>query len=230
MIKKCESCELRKFGICAVLIGTPPNPESVEHVKHGVIRARQFLQRDGDKAGSIKVIRQGWATSVETTSDGKFLTSEIHVAGDSFGAAFMIEQGVKRNVRAMTDVEYCSFDVSFVKPLLLSRQDVLDIFIEQTADIIRSLRARLLDIGTRTAEQRVISFIVSVHDKLEERGLLKGPKMPFPLRQQDIADALGLTQVHTNRVLKNLREKGAFTIEKKEVYVSDVEKIRAMLD
>lgn len=229
MTNICESCELRTVGVCAVLIGTPPDQKAVENRKGGVVRARRFLQRNGDRKGSIKIIRKGWAASVEITPDGRHLTSEILVPGDAMGAAFMMESVYMRNIRAMTDVEYCSFEAGFVLPLLRARPDMLEVLLEVMGEIIRGLRGRLVDLGRRDAEERVASFIVSLHDKLERRGLLRGPLMPFPLRQKDIADALGLTTVHTNRVLRSLREAGVLTIEKKEVQIADVKKIRAMV-
>jgi len=229
MTRVCEECALRNIGVCRVLIGTPPDAQVFEKRKQGAIPARKFMQKNEDTRGDIKIVRKGWAAAVEIVPYGNFLTSEILVAGDAIGAAFMSGTAQKRNVRAMTDVEYCSFDIEFVMPLLRTRPDVLELFLELTSEVMTNLRERLVDLGRRNAEERVASFIVSLHNKLDRRGLLNGSKMPFPLRQQDLADALGLTTVHTNRVLKGLREAGVLTISKKEVYIADVDRIRAMV-
>lgn len=229
MTKICEECVLRNTGFCAALIGTPPDKTVFENRKQGIVPARRFVQKDGDTKGTVKIIRRGWAASVERSDHGKMMTSEVLVAGDLIGGGFMSPDGRTRTVRAMTEVEFCSFDSEFLVGLVQSRRDLFELSIKISSDIVRALRERILDLGTRTAEQRVASLVVNIHDKMEERGLLKGPKMPFPLRQQDLADALGLTTVHTNRVLKGMREAGVLTIDSKEIYISDVEKIRPML-
>jgi len=229
MTKVCEECALRSVGVCAALIGTPPDKTVYANRKQVAVAPRRYLQRGGDTKGSVKIIRKGWAVSVESSDDGKIMTSEVLVAGDLVGGAFLSSGGATRTVRAMTEVEYCSFDSEFLIGLVQSRRDLLELSIRISSDIIRSLRERILDLGTRSAEQRVASLVVSIHDKMEERGLLRGSKMPFPFRQQDIADALGMTPVHTNRVLKGMREAGVLTIDRKEIFVSDVEKIRPML-
>ena len=54
--------------------------------------------------------------------------------------------------------------------------------------------------------------------------------MDFPLTQEDIADALGLTAIHVSRVLHGLAERGLFTIKHHELTIFDYEQLRELAD
>ena len=177
----------------------------------------------------MKVIRSGWATSIRVTSDGKMTTSEVIVPGDFIGEAFLSKDGVFRSIRAMTDVEYCGFDANFIRNLIFSRRDLMEAIIDVGINVAQMLRERVHDLGGRDAEGRIVSLMVGLYDRLKERGLLNGEEMPFPLRQQDIADALGLSPVHVNRTLQQLRKLDVISLEGRVLRVANVDRMRDMV-
>ena len=75
-----------------------------------------------------------------------------------------------------------------------------------TAAEQRDADKRLVDLGQRTAQERIAALIVHVMLRCDERGELLDDEFPFPLSQQQIADFTGLTPVHTCRVLSSLRK------------------------
>ncbi len=68
----------------------------------------------------------------------------------------------------------------------------------------------LMSVGRRSASERIAALIISLYKRLDVLGLVINGAMPFPLTQQHIADALGLSLVHTNKSLAKLRELGMF--------------------
>ena len=72
----------------------------------------------------------------------------------------------------------------------------------------RDADRRLVDLGQRTALERIASLIFQVMLRVEERGELAGDEFAFPMSQQQMADCTGLTPVHTCRVLSALRKTG----------------------
>ena len=71
------------------------------------------------------------------------------------------------------------------------------------------MAAWLLNIGQRKAPERLAHFLCELAIRMRRLGLEQETgKLEVPLTQQDLADALGLTTVHVNRVLQGLRERG----------------------
>jgi CRP-like cAMP-binding protein len=69
----------------------------------------------------------------------------------------------------------------------------------------------LTSVGRRNALERVAALIVALYKRAKLLGLVTGESFAFPLTQQHIADALGLSLVHTNKTLARLRRMGMFT-------------------
>jgi CRP-like cAMP-binding protein len=93
-----------------------------------------------------------------------------------------------------------------------------------------TLREWLVNLGQRPAEQRIAHLLCEVHLRLQVMGLAKGTSFKLPLTQEVIADTMGLSVVHVNRMLVQLREQGLIEIEGRSIDLLDIERIRAMCD
>jgi len=69
----------------------------------------------------------------------------------------------------------------------------------------------LTSVGRRTAAERAAALIITLFKRAKALGLVSENRFQFPLTQQHIADALGLSLVHTNKTLARLRRMGMFT-------------------
>jgi CRP-like cAMP-binding protein len=78
-----------------------------------------------------------------------------------------------------------------------------------------------IDLGRRTAEERIARLILSLMDRLAARGMTQGATMEFPLRQHHVADATGLTPVHVSKLLTDLRRRGLIRINDRSLEVLD---------
>ncbi|WP_332811155.1 Crp/Fnr family transcriptional regulator [Sphingomonas sp.] len=91
----------------------------------------------------------------------------------------------------------------------------------------RILRSRLVSLGRRDARGRVAHFISEVHDRLQRVGLADGGIFTSPLTQEQLADVLGLTTVHVNRVLQRIRYDGLVAYNKRRVSILDLAGLHA---
>jgi CRP/FNR family transcriptional regulator, anaerobic regulatory protein len=78
-----------------------------------------------------------------------------------------------------------------------------------------------VDLGQRTADERIARLILRLSSRLAKRRMLQGRAMEFPLRQHQIADATGLTPVHVSRVLGNYRCRGLIKIDGRSLTILD---------
>jgi CRP-like cAMP-binding protein len=62
-------------------------------------------------------------------------------------------------------------------------------------------------LGQRSAEERIAQLLLHLMQRIAARNVIREQRYPFPLRQQHIADAVGLTPVHVSRILSLFRER-----------------------
>jgi CRP-like cAMP-binding protein len=84
------------------------------------------------------------------------------------------------------------------------------------------LREWLLNIGRRSAMERIAYLMCEIFLRLRRSGLGESNACPFPLTQVDIADAVGLTAVHVNRMLKEMRRLGMIRQDKGRLTIPDL--------
>ena len=78
-------------------------------------------------------------------------------------------------------------------------------------------------------QDRMIELLVDIHDRLHRRGLIARPSFNLPLTQEQMADYLGLTMVHVNRTLRQLREEKLALIDRQVVIIMDLPRLREIV-
>jgi CRP-like cAMP-binding protein len=86
----------------------------------------------------------------------------------------------------------------------------------------------LVNLGRRNAEERMAHFLLELGSRLSLVGIGDRSGYPCPLTQYHLADALGLSAVHVNRVLRHLREAGLVTFQKGQVTFEDVTRLKEL--
>jgi CRP-like cAMP-binding protein len=88
----------------------------------------------------------------------------------------------------------------------------------------------LVDLGRRSALERVAHFLLELLTRLQSVGLADDQSFKIPLTQELLADALGLSIPHVNRVLRRLREDNLVVVEDQRVTVRDIESLSELAD
>ena len=86
----------------------------------------------------------------------------------------------------------------------------------------------LVNIGRRSAIERTAHFFMELAERLSLVGLATEAEFKCPLSQFVLADALGLTSIHVNRVLRELREKQLLTMSRGNVRIHDLNGLRKL--
>ena len=131
-----------------------------------------------------------------------------------------------RTVEAITEVEYRKFRRSDLKAFLFKYPDLLEKISKVWSDERAQLDQMALDLGRRTADERIARLILNLMDRLAKRGMRSGNTMQFPLRQRHIADATGLTPVHVSKVLGEFQRAGIFEIHSRTLTIIDEMELR----
>jgi CRP-like cAMP-binding protein len=173
--------------------------------------AGRDLIHQGQAGHSAYVLVSGWAYSYKLLPDGQRQIIDFHVPGDFLGLRSVLLHLSDHSIEPITDIEATEIDVA----------DLLEAFARMprlaTAVLWAASRdeavvvEHLVDIGRRDAAERMGHFLLELGARLSlvEMGSREG--FACPLTQYLLADALGLSAVHVNRVLRQLREMGLVT-------------------
>jgi CRP-like cAMP-binding protein len=186
--------------------------------------ARRDLPIKLDLASDPVLILDGWAHRSCLLADGRRQITGFLLPGDillSTGLA----GSVHATVTAITAVAYCT----------LPRTEIgAHTGLAQALDASRAieehqLRRQIVRLGRLDALERIVDWLLELHDRLEASGSATGETMFLPLTQEVMADALGLTSVHVNRMLGVLRRENLLTVQNGRAVFLDRNRCRSMI-
>lgn len=165
------------------------------------------LSRDGAGVAGLRLVVSGFLAEVRPMSDGRRQITGLHVPGDLFGAEWSPQHC---EVVALTQAQ--TIDAS---PLAEARHDPSSRFVawrEAWAEAQREEKSRMADhmvrLGRLTAYERMGHLLLELQERLRRVGLAGSGGFHLPLTQEMLADTLGLSIVHVNRTLQQLRRDG----------------------
>jgi CRP/FNR family transcriptional regulator, anaerobic regulatory protein len=199
-----DTCRTPSPNFCAALSGDD-QPFSAARRS---VAARHNLYRAGEANDGVQVVCEGWAVRFLQLPNGKRQILSVIMPGDLVSTAAMFERQFSFSVQAVTPVTYCVFPFAEVRNRLRDDPALLDIWLALAAAEHRDADRRLVDLGQRSALERIASLVMYVMVRSEERGAVTDGEFALPMSQQQMADFTGLTPVHTCRVLSALRKAG----------------------
>ena len=180
------------------------------------------LVHEGQTGHRAFVLQRGWAYSYKLLPDGGRQVITFSVPGDFIGL---------RSVLLRTsDHSFATFSDCVVSPISVKRSiAVFNEYPRLGAAILWAVSRdeamvveHLVGIGRRSAIERIAHFFLELGDRLRLVGMASETNFECALNQYLLADALGLTAIHVNRVLRQLREMGLITVKEHRVVIDDV--------
>lgn len=190
---------------------------------HHVIRA-------GERPDRIHLIIDGWAARYQQIRDGSRQITAFLLPGDFADIHSNLLTKMDHGIVALTPLR-----VAFIAPAMLEQLIALRVRVETalrwtTLVDEAILRAWMANNGRRDARARIAHLFCELNERLGGRGFDQGRLAPMPLTQTEIGDALGLTPVHVNRVLKGLRVDGIIATSRGALQIIDVAALRRIGD
>jgi len=221
----CSLCTALNINICQ-----SPNTEDAYPSRAVPIRqtghsvpARRIICRSQDLHDIVPVICSGWAAAIVMLSDGSRQIVSFLLPGDMISTTMLFDSKPYCLVEAITDVNFRTFNRTDLKALIYKKPDLLDSFFKAWVEEKSRADQLIVDLGRRTADERIARLILNLVDRLTERDMVRGnpTEFEFPLRQHHIADATGLTPVHVSKVLTEFRRNGLINISERSITILD---------
>jgi CRP/FNR family transcriptional regulator len=229
----CPACEL---SLCSVLrrhstseaerhVVTSPLISSVHTVP-----ARRTIFHPKEWTEFVPIICSGWSVSSIALPDGRRQILSFLLPGDAVSTAFLFGPLSGRYVEAVTEVTYRKFKRSDLRALLFENPDLFDRISKTWIEERVQADQLALDLGRRTASERIARQILNLAERLAKRGMMRGQTMEFPLRQRHIADATGLTPVHVSKVLGEFQRARLIEINSRSLTILNEAELRLAAD
>jgi CRP/FNR family transcriptional regulator len=190
------------------------------------IPARRTICRPDERSEFVPIICRGWATMSIALPGGRRQILSFLLPGDAVSTACLFGPISGRIVEAVTDVTFRSFKRSDLQALLIKDTDLFETVMKAWIEEEERSVQLTVDLGRRTAIERLARLILSLADRLAKRGMMQGQSMEFPLRQHQIADATGLTPVHVSKVLGEFQRSGLIEINNRLLTINDAVALR----
>ncbi|MDC0737857.1 Crp/Fnr family transcriptional regulator [Cognatishimia sp. SS12] len=229
MVTKCTNCPLR--GLPLFLEFSQDELSFMQRFKTGEMEAEPgtHLLSQGEQSPQLFTVLTGMGLKYKMLRDGSRQVVGFVMPGDFLGlqAGVMGEMG--HSVEAVTTMTLCVFNRANVWDLF-SKHPTRGFDIAHLAAVEEHfLGDALATVGQRPAYEKIAWAMARFFNRALAIGQVVDNKTSLPFTQQDLADALGLSLVHTNKQLAQLRRDGILTWQKGELSVDDMDALTHML-
>lgn len=187
--------------------------------------SRQDLIREGDKPGPIFVVLEGWACRYKLLPEGTRQITSFLMPGDCCYLHASVLSHMEHSIATLTPARVAMVPRSRMEELIHTRPDITRAFWWNQLVDEDTLRAWIVSMGRRDSLQRVAHLMCELYVRARNVGLTDGRQVELPLTQTVIGDALGLTPVHVNRILRKLRQRGVMSLKGGSLVISDVDEL-----
>ena len=183
--------------------------------------ARSDLIREGDAAGPVFVMLEGWACRYKILRNGTRQITAFLMPGDMCDLHPILWTEVDHSVQTLGPARVAIVPRSDLYALMMRYPRIgRAVYANQliTEGITRSW---MISVGRRSSVERIAHLMCELYHRAQAIGLAANDQLDLPVSQIMLADALGLTPVHINRVLKNLRAEGIMGLQRSTLTVTD---------
>ena len=207
----CANCPLRIMPLFVAF--TPEELAFMRQFKmrEEVFRRNEVILHEGARSPMLYTILSGMGTRSVLLEDGRRQVINFVFPGDFIGLQSSLMGEMKHTVTATSDVTLCVFDRAKLWDMFRNNASRAYDLTWIAAVEEHFLGDTIATLGQRDASERLAWAFLRIWRRLSAVGLLQDGSVPLPFRQQDIADALGLSLVHTNKTVARIRSLGLAT-------------------
>ncbi len=183
------------------------------------------LIREGDEPSVVFVVLEGWACRYKMLPDGGRQIIAFLMPGDCCDVHVAVLAEMDHSIATLTTARVATIPRAQMEALTDARHGLTKAFWWTQLVDEGVLRATIVSMGRRTTLERIAHLLCELYFRMRNIGLTDEGPCEMPFTQIVLADAVGLTPVHTNRVIKKLREAGALEVMPGSMIIADIAKL-----
>jgi CRP-like cAMP-binding protein len=186
------------------------------------------LVREGQTGHMAYILQAGWACSFKLLADGGRQIIAFPLPGDCIGLRSALLRTSDHSFFALTDAIVSGIEASRLMRIFDEFPRLGAAILWATSRDEAIVVEHLVSIGRRSAIERTAHFFLELRERLRLVGLATDKEFICPLNQYVLADALGLSAIHVNRVVRQLRERKLLTLKGRRVFIQDASGLKAL--
>ncbi|SHF52458.1 cAMP-binding domain of CRP or a regulatory subunit of cAMP-dependent protein kinases [Loktanella atrilutea] len=169
----------------------------------------------------IAILRSGWAASRVRSAGDQTTITQIYMAGDLIGLSDLGFRLPQHETTMQTDGTVNLLSRAELCDLGQSHPRLFAMLLSQSSLDATAMNDRLHAITRFSAEDRLMHFLLSIKSKTEQTTEQTSDRFPLPFSQKEIGDALGLTDIYVNRLLRGLQKAGQLVLSRPYIRITD---------
>ena len=192
----------------------------------GEVAAKRDIISDGDTPDKVHLILEGWAARYKLVPDGARQITAFLIPGDFCDLHVAVLEKMDHGITAITPCRVAHLDSDKLDRITAERTALTKGLWKMTLVDEAVLREWIVNVGRRDAFEAVAHILCELHLRMKAVGLVEDGCFDLPLTQEELADATGMTPVHTNRTLQRLRADGLIELKHRMLTILNVEGLR----
>jgi CRP-like cAMP-binding protein len=190
-------------------------------VTREVFQKDAYIVREGEQVRECALLLRGFAFRQKSLRDGSRQIISFHIPTEFVDLQNALLGKSDHNVQSINRSEVGLIPVQALRELAATRPNVSAAMWIETLIDSSLLREWVVNLGRRDSRARIAHLLCELAWRFESFGLSNGHSYDFPLTQEQLADAAGLTSVHTNRTLQSLRRDGLIHLSNASLTILD---------
>lgn len=194
------------------------------------VAAHSAIVREGERPIQCCLVIDGFLCRSKTTDAGKRQILSIHIPGEIPDLQSLHLDVMDHDLTPLSRSVVGFISHEALRALTRERPLIAEALWRETLIDAAVFREWIVNVGRRSAVVRLAHLLAEIGSRLQNTGLAAGDRFELPMTQLDIADALGLTPVHVNRVVQELRHDGLLELRKHSVFLPDLPRLKELGD
>jgi CRP-like cAMP-binding protein len=190
------------------------------------VGALEDIIHEGEKPDAVYLILDGWACRYKFLEDGRRQVVAFFLPGDICDPNIFILREMDHSIGTLTSVTVSAISPEAFNQLTFSYPRVTQALLWEGLVTTAIQREWTVNLGQRDSSERVAHLLCELFIRLRSVGLTDGDSCYFPVTQAVLADATGLSTVHMNRTLQELRASGLIVLKEKTLRIPDLKALQ----
>lgn len=223
-LPRCESCAIRENSFMNQVQLDLLGKVHVFRSSMDMFAEGEHLYYEGDKAQQVYTVYKGWVILYKSLENGNRQILRFALPGDLLCFKVGTNKVMDHSAIAVSEASLCAFPIERFKKTVKELPELAVALSSMSCLISERYHSMLTTIASHPAETKVAFLLLSLYIRQFSVTKKKDDAdccVHFPIKQEDISDALGITSIHVNRVLQSLRKKGLIECKNKCLKVPD---------
>lgn len=185
------------------------------------VKADELVIRTGEELNSSLILLDGWLARSKDLAGGERQVTELHIAGDFPDLHGFTLKRLDHDVLSLSDCRLAVVPHERIREIVEKHPRLARIYWFATNVDAAIHRELALSLGQRSALSRMAHLFCELYVRLDVVGKARNDGYEFPLTQRELSECLGLTVVHANRTLQELRRRGLVELENRHLRIRD---------